>query len=210
MNKAKLKEAEERFFLKYPGGFSDPLMLEIAKKHKVDKMHKAAQESFAAENFDDPDKIVDSMSRIVGQSSLVSVFEKPKFRDLVKAISPGERALLSQGLREFLHGDQASGFGLMTGLLDEYKLAKWPLLTVCPVYYRPDVEVFIKPTTVKGVIEYFELEGLKYSPKPTYDFYRAYREQINRIKKEVDTSLQIDNTAFCGFLMMSLEIPPSR
>jgi len=141
---------------------------------------------------------------------MVSVFEKPKFRDLVKAISPGERALLSQGLREFLHGDQASGFGLMTGLLEEYKLAKWPLLTVCPVYYRPDVEVFIKPTTVKSVIEYFELEGLKYSPKPTYDFYRAYREQINRIKKEVDTSLQIDNTAFCGFLMMSLEIPPSR
>ncbi|HNU79482.1 MAG TPA: hypothetical protein PKG58_01920 [Bacillota bacterium] len=94
---------------------------------------------------------------------------------------------------------------LMCDLLNEYKLAKWTLLTACPVYYRPGVEVFIKPTTVKGVIEYFELEGLKYSPKPTFEFYKAYRKRINQIKKEVDASLQVDNGAFCGFLMMSLE-----
>jgi hypothetical protein len=67
------------------------------------------------------------------------------------------------------------------------------------------VEVLVKPTTAKGVIEYFELEGLKYSSHPTFEFYRAYREQINQIKKEVDASLQFDNAAFCGFLMMSLE-----
>ncbi|MEA4847780.1 MAG: hypothetical protein VB106_11165 [Clostridiaceae bacterium] len=205
MNKTKLKEAEERFLLRYPGGFSDPMMLEIAKKHRVEKMNRMAQESFAAENFDDPDRITDSMSRIVSQSSIVSVFEKPRFREFIKVISHSERELLAHGLREFMHGDQASGFKLMAGLLDEYKLAKWTLLTVCPVYYKPDEEVFIKPTTVKGVIEYFELEGLKYSPKPAYEFYRAYREQINRIKKEVDALLQTDNTAFCGFLMMSLE-----
>ena len=205
MNKTKLKEAEERFLLRYPGGFSDPMMLEVAKKHKVEKMNRMAQESFSTENFDDPEKITDSMSRIISQSSIVSVFEKPRFREFIKFISHSEKELLSYGLREFIHGDQASGFKLMAGLLGEYKLAKWPLLTVCPVYCKPDVEVFIKPTTVKGVIEYFELEGLKYSPKPTYEFYRAYREQINRIKKEVDALLQTDNTAFCGFLMMSLE-----
>jgi len=93
----------------------------------------------------------------------------------------------------------------MSDLLSEYRLAKWPLITVCPIYYRPSVEVFIKPTTVKGVIGYFELEGLKYSPNPTYGFYKAYREQINLMKKELDISLQFDNAAFCGFLMMSLE-----
>ena len=205
MNRKKLKEAEERFLLRYPGGFSNPSMLEIAKKHKVEKMNKMAQDSFAIENFDNTGRIIDSMTKVVSQSSMVSVFEKPKFRDLVKSISDDERVRLSHGLKEFLHGDQEGGFKLMTDLLREYKLVKWPLITVCPVYYRPGVEVFIKPTTVKGVIEYFELEGLKYSPKPTFEFYRDYREQINRIKKEVDASLQVDNAAFCGFLMMSLE-----
>ena len=205
MNRTKLKEAEENFFIRYPGGFSNPLMLEIAKKHKVEKMHKLAQESFSIEQFENPGKIADAMCKIVSQSSMVSLFEKPKFRDLVKTMSDIEKERLSLGLKEFLHGDQKSGFELMQGLLSEYKLAKWPLLTVCPVYYRPDVEVFIKPTTVKWIIEHFELVGVKYNPTPSFEFYYAYRDQINQLKKEVDTSLQVDNAAFCGFLMFSMK-----
>ncbi|WP_291299900.1 hypothetical protein [Desulfosporosinus sp. BICA1-9] len=103
MNITKLKEAEERFFMRYPGGFSNPLMLEIAKKHKVEKMNKLAQDSFAIEQFESPSKIVDSMSKIVSRSSMVSLFEKPKFRDLVKAMSDNEKERLSHGLKEFLH-----------------------------------------------------------------------------------------------------------
>lgn len=205
MNITKLKEAEEKFLMQYPGGFSNPHMQEIGKKHKLAKMNKLAQDSFKIEQFEDPDKIADSMSKVVGQSSMVSIFEKPKFRDLVKGMGGSEKEMLSHGLREFLHGDQKSGFEMMCSLLNEYKLAKWPLLTVCPVYCRPDFEVFIKPTTVKGVIEYFELEGLKYSPTPSWQFYRSYREQINQMKKEVGFLLQSENAAFCGFLMMSLE-----
>lgn len=205
MNRIKLKEAENNFFLRYPGGFSNPLMMEIAKKHKVEKMNKMAQDSFAIERFASLNDIVDSMGKIISQSSLISIFEKPKFRDLIKALNDDEKERLSVGLKEFLHGDQEYGFELMLRLLDEYKLAKWPLLTVCPVYYRPGIEVFIKPTTAKGVIEYFELEGLKYSSKPSYAFYKAYRDQINQMKKEVDASLLHDNAAFCGFLMMSIE-----
>jgi hypothetical protein len=91
MNRAKLKEAEDRFLVRYPGGFSDPLMLEIAKKHKVEKMNKLAQDSFAIEQFESPNKIVDSMSKIVSQSSIVSIFEKPKFRDLVKAMNDNNK-----------------------------------------------------------------------------------------------------------------------
>jgi hypothetical protein len=204
MNKAKLKDAERSFLLQYPGGFANPEMLKIAQKHKVEKMNKMAWESFAIDQFENPGEIVDAMAKVISQSSLVSIFEKPKFRDLVKTLSADEKALLSLGLREFLHGDQEPGFAMLCGLLNQYKLAKWPLLTVWPVYYRPGVEVFVKPTTAKGVIEYFELQGLHYSPFPNYDFYRAYREQINRMKKEIDPSLQNDNAAFCGFLMMSI------
>lgn len=205
MNKAKLKEAENIFIMRFPGGFSNPQMLELTKKHKVEKMKKMAQDSFAVGKFESADDIIDSMGKIVSQSSLISLFEKPKFRDLVKVLSDSEKKHLAHGLKEFLHGDQAFGFGLMTGLLHEYKLAKWPLLTVYPIYYRPSVEVFIKPTTAKGIIEYFELTGLKYNSNPTFEFYKAFREQITQMKQEVHTSLQVDNAAFCGFLMMTLE-----
>lgn len=205
MNKAKLKEAEEKFIMRFPGGFSHPQMLELAKKHKVEKMKKMAQDSFAIGQFENAGNIVEAMGKIVSQSSLISLFEKPKFRDLVKVLSDGEQEHLTHGLKEFLHGDQAFGFELMTGLLGEYKLAKWPLLTVYTIYYRPSVEVFIKPTTAKGIIEYFELTGLRYNSKPTFEFYRAFREQIMLMKQEVHASLQVDNAAFCGFLMMTLE-----
>lgn len=206
MNKAKLKEAEERFMMRYPGGFSNPQMLELTKKHKIEKMKKMAQDSFALEQFEDAAGIVDSMGKVVGQSSLVSIFEKPRFRDLVRVMNDSEKEHLAHGLKEFLHGDQVFGFRLMTGLLHEYKLAKWPLLTVCPIYYRPSTEVFIKPTTAKGIIEYFELTGLKYNSNPTFEFYQAYRERIMQMKQEVHVSLQVDNAAFCGFLMMAMDM----
>ena len=201
----KLKEAEKRFFARYPEGVSSPEMLEIVKKHKVEKMIKMAQDSFALDQFNHSAQISDSMVKIVSQSSLVSIFEKPKFRDAVHSMSDSEKEHLSHGLKEFLHGDQSVGFGWMTGLLQEYKIAKWPLLTVYPIYFRPSTEVFVKPTTAKGIIEHFELTGLKYNARPTFEFYQAYREQIMLMKQCVNELLRVDNAAFCGFLMMAIE-----
>lgn len=205
MNQTKLKEAEEIFLRRFPGGFSHPQMLALTKKHKVEKMKQLAQDSFGVARFADAGSIIESMGKVVSQSTLISLFEKPRFRDLLKVLSDSEKQHLAHGLQEFLHGDQEFGLGLMTGLLQEYKLAKWPLVTVYPIYYRPDTEVFIKPTTVKGIIEYFELTGLQYQPTPNFTFYRAFREQILQMKQAVHTSLQVDNAAFCGFLMMTLE-----
>lgn len=205
MNKTKLNKAAEIFIMRFPGGFSNSAMLELEKKHKVEKMKKLAQDSFAMQEFGDARNIVASMGKIIAQSTLISVFEKPKFRDVVKVLSDGEKEHLAHGLKEFLHGDQAFGFELMTGLLSEYKLAKWPLLTIFPVYYRPYEEVFIKPTAAKGIIEYFELTGIKYSPNPSFAFYKSFREQIIEMRGQVPASLQTDNAAFCGFLMMAME-----
>jgi hypothetical protein len=205
VNKVKLKEAEKNFIIRFPGGFSHPEMLALTKKHKVEKMKKLAQDSFAIGQFENTHNIVEAMGKIVAQSSLISVFEKPKLRDFVKVLSDGEKEHLAHGLKEFLHGDQALGFSMMTGLLSEYKLAKWPLLTIYSIYYWPNEEVFIKPTTAKGIIEHFELTGLKYNSTPTYEFYKFYREQILLMKQAVHPSLQVDNAAFCGFLMMALD-----
>ena len=205
MNKEKLKAAEAKFLERYPGGFSHPEMLEIVKKHKVEKMINLARASFAVDQFGDAGQIADAMIKVVSQSSLVSVFEKPKFRDAVRSMNDAEKTHLSRGLKEFLHGDQPVGFSLLTGLLQEYKIAKWPVLTVFPIYYRPADEVFVKPTTAKGIIAHFELSGLRYSAQPTFAFYQAYRQQILLMKQEVREILRVDNAAFCGFLMMALE-----
>lgn len=205
MNLKKLKQAEEAFFNRYPGGFANPEMIAIRKKHKLDKMIELTQDSFMKRNFKLPELTVENVIKVITRSSLVSVFEKPKFRDFARSLPSQDKQTLTNGLKELLHGDGQLGFETMLGVLKSGKLAKWSLMTICQAYYRPQVEVFVKPTTVKGIIETFELENLHYKPTPTWAFYDEYRATINEMKTKVDASLSPYNVAFSGFLMRSME-----
>ena len=205
MNLKKLHQAETFFFDQYPGGFSNPEMIALRKHHKLDQMVELAQDYFRERNFNHPDLIVDNMTRIITRSSLISRFEKPKFREFAQSLSPMERQDLVQGLDELLHGNEQTGFEILLAILQSWRLAKWPLMTVCQAYYRPEVEVFIKPTTTKGIIETLELKNLQYRPTPTWDFYERYRAAINEMKTKVDPSLSPYNIAFTGFLMRSIQ-----
>ncbi len=204
MNKARLHAAEQEFLTRYPKGFNSPEMLEIGKKHKMDKMIQQAQSEFAESRFFNPQQVAESMVKMVSRSSMVSMFEKPKFRDYVKAMTRDERETLAYSLKDFLYGDQEYGFNTMVSLLLPVKLAKWSLVTILPNYVKPQQEVFVKPTTAKGVIKLFELKGLTYKPQPSYDFYTVYRQQILEMKSLVGKGLSPNNAAFSGFLMMSM------
>ena len=204
MNLKKLKQAEEVFLNRYPGGFENPEMMEVGKKHKMDKMIAFVQEGFARRNFKLPDLIVDNMTKVVSRSSMVSLFEKPKFRDYANSLPPKSKQLFTSGLEEILHGKEQQGFETMLDVLKSGKLAKWSLMTICQAYFRPEFDVFIKPTTAKGAIEYFEMKDLQYKPTPTWAFYDAYRSAINEMKSKVDASLSPSNAAFSGFLMMTM------
>ena len=206
MNLKRLKQAEEEFLYRYPGGYENPEMIEIRKKHKLDKMIEMTQQAFVSTNFKLSDLVVENMVKIITRSSLISVFEKPRLRDFAYSLSPGQRKRLSTGLGEFLHGDQQAGFETVVDILQNGKLAKWSLMTVCPAYYRPDHEVFVKPTIAKRVIQYFDLSPLRYDPKPSWEFYREYRTAINEMKSHVEESLARYNIGFTGFLMRSM--PP--
>ena len=204
MNLERLKQAEHEFLARYPEGFNSPEMKEIGKKHRMDKMVAFAQENFAPEKFMRLDLVVPKMIEMVTKSSMVSLFEKPKYRDYIKSLDPGQQEFLALGLKEFLHGDQESGFNMMLEILDEVKLAKWTLMTVFGVYYYPQDEIFVKPTTTKNAIMYFELDDIVYKPRPSYMFYKKYREYIMEMKNLVSKTVSPNNAAFTGFLMFSM------
>lgn len=204
MNLKKLKQAEEAFFDQYPGGFDNPELISIRKKHKLDQMIELTQESFAKRNFKLPDLIIENLIKVITRSSLISVFEKPKFRDFARSLPSKDRKTLAGGLEELLYSNEQLGFETMLEVLKSGRLAKWSLMTICQAYYRPQVEVFVKPTTTKDVIEYFELKDLQYKPTPTWIFYNEYRAVINEMKSKVDASLSPYSVAFTGFLMRSM------
>jgi hypothetical protein len=205
MNLSKLKQAEEAFLHRYPGGFDNPEIMAIRKKkHNVDKMIAFAQECFAKRNFKLTEQIVQNMVKVVSRSSVISVFEKTRFREFADTLFPEEKNLLGIGLEELLYGNEQTGFETILNLLKSRKLAKWSLMTICQTYFHPQRDVLVKPTTVKGIIQHFELTHLQYKPTPSWDFYNAYRSAIHEMKSNVDGSLSPTNAAFSWFLLLSL------
>ena len=170
----------------------------------MEKMISFTHENFAKGNFKNPALIVENMSKVVSRASMLSVFEKPKFRDFVLSIPFDLKCSLAFGLEELLHGEEQKGFETLLDVLKNGKLGHWPVMTIFQTYFRPEFEVFVKPTTTKWVIETFELKDLQYKPVPAWAFYEEYRAVINDMKSRVDPFLSPSNAAFTGFLMMSM------
>ena len=154
MNLERLYTAQAVFLDRYPGGFAHPDMIEIGKKHRVDKIAEQTQSLLAKPVFKSQAQALENIVKTVTRSSMVSMFEKPKFRDYVNGLSRDDRADLAEGFRKMLHGNQEKGFNEVLDILSEGKLAKWSLMTICSLYMHPEVDVFVKPTTTKRVISY--------------------------------------------------------
>ncbi|WP_310439766.1 hypothetical protein [Sulfuricurvum sp.] len=205
MNLQKLKEAEASFFTFYPKGFEDEALLPIIKRHNTAKIGESVRELFAPEKFSRTEEIGESFAKIVSKSSLISLFEKPKVRDMVKAMSMEQQDMFAIGLYELLHANHEKGFRILVDVLTIYKLAKWSIVTLIPYYYARDKEFFIKPTTTKDIIKFFEISGLEYKPKPTYEFYMCYTQIIKEMKSHISPLIGADNAGFTGFLMMAMK-----
>lgn len=200
----KLKILEAHFFNLYPKGFEDEQIQAIIKKHNTAKIGESVRKMFAPDNFAQPQPICENFAKIASQSTLISLFEKPKVRETVKQMSIEQKDALSHGLYELLHGKKESGFCELVDILARYGLAKWSIVTLLPYYYARDKEIFVKPNTTKDIINYFEIAELSYKPKPSYEFYAKYKEVIDGMKSLVDESLGRDNAGFTGFLMMTM------
>lgn len=86
MNLQKLQEAEAYFLELYPQGFEDVGLLPIIKRHNTAKIGEQVRELFAKENFTQPEIICENFAKIVSKSTLISLFEKPKVRDMIKSM----------------------------------------------------------------------------------------------------------------------------
>ncbi len=209
LDEKKLKHLQAEFLMQYPGGFADPAMVTIGKRHNVDRMTRLAQECFTPEGCANVHVAAENMVKVVSRSSMVSMFEKPKFRDFVKGLNEHDKAFMVNALSQLLHNKaqsrQRAGFDALVDILKTEKLAKWSLITIIPAYYAPRREVFVKPTTAKNILRYFEIDDPVYKPTPTWDFYKKYRKLINEGKTRVESSLSPSNAAFSGFLMMTVK-----
>jgi len=202
MNLKKLKQAETAFLARYPEGFADPALAAVVKKHNVGRLTDVARENLSRGHFNRPQHIAETLVKIVSRSSLVSVFEKPRFRDFVRSLNSHEKEYLAFAFEKRLFGrSKRAGFEEILGMLSHHRLAKWSIISVVPFYAAPTREAFVKPTTAKRIIAYLEVDDLHYSPTPSWEFYAGYRKLLDAVKKEVHPSLSPNYAALSGFLM---------
>lgn len=204
MNYEKLFEAEATFLQAYPAGFEDPELKPIRKKHNVGKLIAFTQDNLTKANCNRPDFIVDVLYKVVSRSSMVSRFEKPPFKQFLEALSSDDKKALAYAVEQRLFGRKQQGFERMLAMLAHHKLAKWAVISAVPFYYAPRREVFVKPTTVKRILTYLEVEDLRYASTPSWAFYSGYRDVLAEVRKRVNPSLSPNYAALSGFLMMSV------
>ncbi|QMS84499.1 hypothetical protein [Candidatus Xianfuyuplasma coldseepsis] len=204
MNMKHMRILEQRFLSLYPKGFDSPEMKEAGKKHKVDKMEQMAKEVLSKESLNQVGAI-NGIVKLITRSSLVSLFEKTRFRNLINEADDLFKQDIVDAVYTMIHENQAQGFDRLVSLLAPYKMAKWPILSVLLFYLDGEYEVLVKPTTVKKVLSYLECTDITYSPKASFAFYQKYRDMINIVKAQCDPRLSRNNGAFQAVFMLLLE-----
>lgn len=206
MNIEKLKDLESEFLDNYPKGFEDANFFPTMKKFKPEKLEKFAKDILSKENFQNPNLVIDGFFKTIQKSVMVSLFDKLKLKDAINSLNSYEKDMLSIELYELLYGNKKNGFEGLVEFLDQYKLAKWTIVSIVPYTINRQTEYFIKPTTTKNIIKYFELKDLIYKPKPSFEFYENYTKALDMMKSNVNKSLRSDNAAFTGFLKVGIEL----
>jgi len=206
MNLEKLKDVESEFLEKFPNGFKDEHFFPTMKKFKPEKLEEFAKEALKIENFSNPNLIVEGFFKTIQKSVMVSLFDKLKLKDMIVSLNSYEKDMLSIEIYELLYGDKKEGFEGLVDFLAEYSLAKWTLISIVPYSLNRQTEYFIKPTTTKNIIKYFELKDCIYKPKPSFEFYENYTKILVEMKENLDDSLTFDNAAFTAFLKIGIEM----
>lgn len=205
MNLAKLKDVEIEFLYRYPKGFQDESFFPTIKKFNPEKLEAFAKEALKKENFSNPNIIVEGFFKTIQKSVMVSLFDKLKLKDALLTLNSYEKDMLSIEIYELLYGNKKNGFEGLVEFLAQYNLAKWTIISVIPYCINRHSEYFIKPTTTKMVIKYFELKELIYKPKPSFEFYENYSKALDEMKSKLHESLTFDNVAYTSFLKIAME-----
>ncbi len=149
MNVQKLRQLEKEFLYVYPKGFESETLEGVKKKHKLLKTSEFFKMACSKESIESGLDSIDDIIMAVTKSSMVSVFEKIKFKDMIQSICKEEKFEFLDALYENIYGVEEERFKALVSLLSKYNMAKWPIVTCFRAYLNIQYDVFMKPTTVK-------------------------------------------------------------
>lgn len=183
----------DKMFLQiFPLGLNDDHFTQLAKKHKSsDKiLEMVKQIDLKQFDSDSPTVIrqnIATITKLVTKSTMISTFEKLAFKNYMQNAS--YHALFLKSLKELIMHNNEDQFNDFVDVLslqkNEYNanIAKWPIISFFLLYFNPNQEVLVKPTTIKKLAHFLNYE-IDYKPLPNFHTYALIRDMVMAYKRQ--------------------------
>ena len=102
MNRERLRQAEASFLQIYPRGFADPAIQPLRKKHNVDRLVRFSRDNLTRVHCSRPEALSSALLKVVSRSSLVSRFEKPRFKEFLASLGSDDKVALAFAVEQRL------------------------------------------------------------------------------------------------------------
>lgn len=137
--------ARKRFLSFFPEGFKGDDYIRHERAYKLDAKRKldaaVPLESALTENG-----LGEKVLSIFRATNLLFRIEKTKLQELLRGPNGDDFIRSAAG---FANGDRVQGLREMKAILKHSDNAKWTVVTYLPFFWRPDLNVFLKPTMLQ-------------------------------------------------------------
>lgn len=205
------KMIDQMFLNRFAGGIEDIEFLEMAKKHRSsDKILELAK-SLELDDFISASSLkrqaqIDILLQMVQRSTMISTFEKMAFKNYMS--NREMHSIFLSSLRSLLLDNSVHTFNDFVDVLLMQKhaynanIAKWPIITFLLLYNSPYEEVFVKPTTIKKVAAFLQVD-IAYTSLPNFETYRLIRSMVMNYKSssqlcDHQTNITVQAIMYCA------------
>ena len=208
----------KKFLHYFPGGYRGKKYLAWERDYKwnahlqwKEKLNKQSfGELISERNYQE---IAKTAVNIESKTNLLFSFEKMALRDAVKTEIAAKT--FAEGLFNFIYGPDIPEIkfekyrAMLASLpVKQTRVLTWPVLTVFGFIADPRQHIYLKPTVTKVAAKKYQFD-LLYSPKPSWEIYRAlltFARQIWNDTKNYGPRDLIDIQSFI-WVMGSAEYP---
>lgn len=195
--------ARNRFLRFFPRGFNDE---DFVKEERAYKLNAKAKLDAAA-NLDtvllSPAGSGKAALAAFRATNLLPSFEKTRLEAALRG--PHADAFVA-GAAQFAAGDRKGGLSIMEKALRHYDVARWTAATYLPFLWRPNREMFLKPTVTRKFAERVGHRfATRYEARLDASVYEDLIELVSELRDDIFDMEPQDNIDLQSFIWVAGE-----
>lgn len=194
--------ARKRFLSFFPQGFKGADYIGHERAYKLEAKKKL-DEAVPLERALTDRGFGEAILSIYRATNLLFSIEKTRLQDLLRGRDADE---FVRAAATFASGDRMQGLREMRAILKRTENAKWTVVTYLPFLWRPDTNVFLKPTMIQNFASRVGHRFAdRYSAELDIDVYESLLELAAEVKRELADLEPQDMIDVQSFMWTSVE-----